>query len=44
LAGGVNATKNNLLQLTMEGGATVSEWLWFVYESGADLTVNVVEK
>ena len=31
---------NNVLSLKMDGGATTSDWPWFVYESGAGLKVN----
>ncbi|MBQ3019730.1 MAG: hypothetical protein IJD77_04005 [Clostridia bacterium] len=31
---------NNILSLTMEGGGTVSDWPWFVYESGVGFKVN----
>ena len=31
---------NNILSLTMEGGGTVSDWPWFVYESGVGFQVN----
>ncbi len=39
MAGGAYCA-NNVLSLTMEGGATVSDWPWFVYESGAGFKVN----
>ena len=32
--------QNYRLSLSMEGGASVSDWPWFVYESGAGLKVN----
>ncbi len=31
---------NNVLSLKMDGGATVNDWPWFVYESGVGFTVN----
>ena len=31
---------NSTLSLTMEGGGTVSDWPWFVYESGVGFQVN----
>ena len=39
MAGGVYCA-NNVLSLSMAGGATVSDWPWFVYESGVGFTVN----
>ena len=39
MAGGAYCA-NNVLSLTMDGGATVSDWPWFVYESGVGFTVN----
>ncbi|MBQ3019732.1 MAG: hypothetical protein IJD77_04015 [Clostridia bacterium] len=39
MAGGAYVA-NNVLSLTMEGGATTSDWPWFVYESGAGFKVN----
>ena len=39
MAGGAYVA-NNVLSLTMEGGAQVSDWPWFVYESGAGFKVN----
>lgn len=39
MAGGVYVA-NNVLSLTMSGGAKVSDWPWFVYESGAGFKVN----
>ena len=39
MAGGAYCA-NNVLSLTMLGGANVSDWPWFVYESGAGLKVN----
>ena len=39
MAGGAYCA-NNLLSLKMDGGATVSDWPWFVYESGVGFTVN----
>jgi len=39
MAGGAYCA-NNVLSLTMLGGANVSDWPWFVYESGAGFKVN----
>ena len=39
MAGGAYCA-NNKLSLKMDGGATVSDWPWFVYESGAGFKVN----
>ncbi len=39
MAGGAYCA-NNILSLKMDGGATVSDWPWFVYESGAGFKVN----
>ena len=39
MAGGAYCA-NNVLSLTMLGGATVSNWPWFVYESGEGFKVN----
>ena len=39
MAGGAYCA-NNVLSLKMDGGATVSEWPWFEYESGAGFKVN----
>ncbi|MBP3423145.1 MAG: hypothetical protein J6K86_05205 [Clostridia bacterium] len=39
MAGGAYCA-NNVLSLSMVGGATVNDWPWFVYESGAGFKVN----
>ena len=39
MAGGAYCA-NNVLSLKMDGGATVSDWPWFEYESGAGFKVN----
>ena len=39
MAGGAYVS-NSVLSLTMEGGATTSDWPWFIYESGAGFKVN----
>ncbi len=39
MAGGAYCA-NNVLSLKIDGGATVSDWPWFVYESGAGFKVN----
>ena len=39
MAGGAYCA-NNVLSVSMEGGATVADWPWFIYESGAGFKVN----
>ncbi len=40
MVGGTNAKKNYVLQLTMEGGASVSDWPWFNHVGGEGFKVN----